>query len=44
MHDIFKNICFLGTTWAQEMIWLLLNELDYEKAKELLHKRSPFLE
>lgn len=34
-----------GTTWTQEMIWLICNDLDYEKASKIsLSKRFPFLE
>ena len=34
-----------GTTWAQEMTWLILNDFDFNKAKEIdLTIRSPFLE
>lgn len=34
-----------GTTWAQEMTWLILNNLDYRTAKSIdLTLRSPFLE
>ncbi|GAB0097112.1 sulfotransferase 1 family member D1-like [Sergentomyia squamirostris] len=33
-----------GTTWTQEMIWLLCNDLDYEGSKVELHVRFPFLE
>lgn len=34
-----------GTTWCQEMIWLICNDLDYEKAATVkLHARFPFLE
>lgn len=33
-----------GSTWAQEMIWLLGNELNYEKCKIAQHKRSILLE
>ncbi|OWR53535.1 retinol dehydratase [Danaus plexippus plexippus] len=33
-----------GTTWTQELVWLLLNDLDYEKAKKKLNDRFPFLE
>lgn len=34
-----------GTTWTQEMTWLILNDLDYTKAKNVdLTIRSPFLE
>jgi hypothetical protein len=34
-----------GTTWTQEMIWLLKNNIDFEAAqKEILLYRFPFLE
>ncbi|KAF2898588.1 hypothetical protein ILUMI_07589 [Ignelater luminosus] len=33
-----------GTTWSQEMIWMIANNLDFEGAKELLVSRFPFLE
>ncbi|XP_069679254.1 luciferin sulfotransferase-like isoform X2 [Periplaneta americana] len=34
-----------GTTWTQEMVWLLMNNLDYETAKNVDQtERSPFLE
>lgn len=34
-----------GTTWTQEMIWLICNDLDYETAKtKILNERFPFLE
>ncbi|XP_070073995.1 luciferin sulfotransferase-like [Drosophila takahashii] len=34
-----------GTTWMQELAWLLLNDLDFERAKsEYPFYRSPFLE
>ncbi|KAB0804001.1 hypothetical protein PPYR_00971 [Photinus pyralis] len=33
-----------GTTWAQEMIWLIVNNLDYEGAHEDILKRFPVLE
>ncbi|XP_025837213.1 sulfotransferase 1C4 isoform X2 [Agrilus planipennis] len=34
-----------GTTWTQEMVWLLSNNFDYEKAKTIpLIERFPFLE
>lgn len=49
---IFMNKCrwvhlgfFLGTTLAEEMIWLLNNNLNFEKAKsQSLSKRFMFLE
>ncbi|XP_062558368.1 sulfotransferase 1 family member D1-like [Armigeres subalbatus] len=34
-----------GTTWCQEMIWLICNDLDYEKAASVkLNTRFPFLD
>ncbi|XP_058461562.1 luciferin sulfotransferase-like [Malaya genurostris] len=34
-----------GTTWCQEMIWLICNDLDYESADNLqLDERFPFME
>ncbi|EDV98673.1 GH23311 [Drosophila grimshawi] len=34
-----------GTTWMQELAWLLLNQLDFERAKSCyLPKRSRFIE
>ncbi|CAH0564264.1 unnamed protein product [Brassicogethes aeneus] len=34
-----------GTTWSQEMVWLLANNLDYERAEKVpLVDRFPFLE
>ncbi|XP_052873036.1 luciferin sulfotransferase-like [Anopheles cruzii] len=34
-----------GTTWTQEMVWLLNNGLNYERAaKQTLEERFPFLE
>ncbi|XP_039434430.1 luciferin sulfotransferase-like [Culex pipiens pallens] len=34
-----------GTTWTQEMVWLLNNGLNFERAKKLsLDERFPFLE
>ncbi|CAD7091120.1 unnamed protein product [Hermetia illucens] len=34
-----------GTTWTQELVWLLANDLDYETAqREPLTKRFPFFE
>ncbi|PSN52265.1 hypothetical protein C0J52_08332 [Blattella germanica] len=36
---------FTGTTWTQEMVWLLMNNLDYDTAKkEKLVDRSPYME
>lgn len=34
-----------GTTWCQEMVWLVCNDLDYEKARNVsLSKRFPFID
>ncbi|KAL7730395.1 hypothetical protein ACLKA6_016627 [Drosophila palustris] len=33
-----------GSTWAQEMVWLLGHQLDYETAKQQLSQRSPMIE
>ncbi|XP_069674635.1 luciferin sulfotransferase-like [Periplaneta americana] len=34
-----------GTTWTQEMVWLIANNLDFEKAKaERLTERVPFFD
>ncbi|XP_029040843.2 luciferin sulfotransferase-like [Osmia bicornis bicornis] len=33
-----------GTTWTQEMVWCIANNLDYEGAKVPLAERFPFLE
>lgn len=34
-----------GTTWMQELLWLLMNDCDYETAlAKDLEVRSPFLE
>ena len=34
-----------GTTWTQELVWLLKNDCDFEKAKtSSLDKRFPFME
>lgn len=33
-----------GTTWVQEMVWLIANDLDYKGAEVNLMSRFPFLE
>ncbi|XP_063921563.1 luciferin sulfotransferase-like [Zophobas morio] len=33
-----------GTTWTQEMVWMIINNLDFERAKRPLDERSPFVE
>ena len=49
-HNVFQIQDFLfylglGTTWTQEMVWCIMNNLDYKLAKEtILEKRVPFFE
>jgi hypothetical protein len=34
-----------GTTWCQELIWLICNDLNYDEAKRVaLMRRFPFFE
>lgn len=33
-----------GTTWTQEMVWLIANDCDFTGAKAFLRERFPFLE
>lgn len=33
-----------GSTWAQEMVWLLGNHLNYEQAKQMQQLRAPLIE
>jgi len=33
-----------GTTWTQEMVWMITHDCDLEAAKEKLQVRSPFIE
>ncbi|CAH0395134.1 unnamed protein product [Bemisia tabaci] len=33
-----------GTTWTQEMVWCIANDLDYKRAQIAQDKRFPFLE
>lgn len=33
-----------GTVWLQEMVWCILHNLDFQKAKAPLQERVPFLE
>jgi len=45
MHIISISWLFVGTTWVQEIVYLLQTDLDFEKAGEkVLETRSPFLE
>ena len=35
----------LGTTWTEEMVWCLMNKLDYDTAKkQTLDERIPYVE
>lgn len=44
-YIVHNNLCLLGTTWMQELVWLTVNNCDFEKAKKTqLSIRSPFLE
>ena len=49
--EVFKEDIWIssfpkcGTTWTQEMVWNIVNDLDFEKAKsEKLDERIPFFE
>ena len=43
-YKIYKYF-FEGTTWTQEMVWMLINNCDAELAKQKpLTVRAPFLE
>lgn len=53
VHDlqVFEDDVWLvtlpkcGTTWMQELLWLVMNDFDFETAKkEHLEVRTPFLE
>ncbi|XP_049795816.1 luciferin sulfotransferase-like [Schistocerca nitens] len=46
-HDDVWVVTFpkSGTTWTQEMVWLLMNDLDFKSAKEkCISDRFPYLE
>lgn len=42
--EIIKFESKLGTTWTQDLVWLLMNNCDFERSKIPLVIRSPFLE
>jgi len=46
--ELFHNciiMLFIGTTWTQELVWLIANNLDYEKARSIPHMhRFPLFE
>ncbi|KAF2892848.1 hypothetical protein ILUMI_13327 [Ignelater luminosus] len=33
-----------GTTWTQEMVWMIANNVDFKAGEEPLHTRFPFME
>ena len=35
---------FTGTTWTQEMVWCVGNDIDYEGARTPINVRCPFFE
>lgn len=42
---LLLSIFFVGTTWTQEMVWLIANDLDYATAfQQSLPTRFPFFE
>ena len=45
IHDLIFFAIDLGTTWTQEMVWCIMNNLDFKTAKEsILEKRVPYFE
>ncbi|KAF2892273.1 hypothetical protein ILUMI_13901 [Ignelater luminosus] len=43
--DVFLfGLAKTGTTWCHEMLWLIVNDLNYEAAKEISFFRCPLLE
>jgi len=46
--ELFHNCIIMlltGTTWTQELVWLIANNLDYEKARRIPQTdRFPFFE
>ncbi|XP_014227592.2 sulfotransferase family cytosolic 1B member 1-like [Trichogramma pretiosum] len=47
VHDSDVWVCSFqksGTTWTQEMVWCIANNLDFEKAKIPISERFPYLE
>jgi hypothetical protein len=35
---------FIGQTWTQEMVWRIMNNLDFKRAEVELIQRFPFFE
>ena len=45
IYDLIVFAIDLGTTWTQEMVWCIMNNLDFKAAKErILEKRVPYFE
>lgn len=45
VHCITSNCGFLGSTWTLEMVWCIMNNLDFEAARStLINFRSPIIE
>ena len=45
IHDLIFFAIDIGTTWTQEMVWCIMNNLDFKTAKEsILEKRVPYFE
>ena len=45
IHDLIFFAIDLGTTWTQEMVWCIMNNLDFKTAKQsILEKRVPYFE
>ncbi len=43
--EILLQFKIAGTTWTEEMVWCIMNDLDYEAAKmTTLDERIPFVE
>lgn len=43
-HITTHVLYVIGTTWTQELVWLLVNNLDYDGAKVQLDVRFPMIE
>ena len=40
-----KKLKIKGTTWVEEIIWCIKNDLDFEKADSIFHiQRVPFID
>jgi len=44
-NNFFSVKSTIGSTWAQEMVWCICNDLDFVKAKSMIGQlRTPLLE